>query len=266
MNFDLLRPVVFAELKVGDKICNSSVWSCPTVKYKAPLFAVLGFNDGSEDTWHKHRLEETFKFLPLCWVEGKPVYPGDGPLYYEDNPAWRHNEEGVFASGIRDDELHFHGGMAFPIDTATWTKPQLKRVPSFQVEGVDVYPGDTVYYYGSQRGRWGVAMTVKNDGCVVDELSLTCLVGDYEMGAETFRLKPQLIIGDRLVPMPEREAPAMGTPYFTPSLHKSENYIEVIWGDTVLDRLWLERGLVRLTKEAAIAHTQAVLTLSNKRD
>lgn len=99
-----------------------------------------------------------------------------------------------------------------------------------------------------------------------NETGHSCPVTNHACGAASFRLKPQLVIGDQLVPMPEREAPAMGTPYFTPSLHKSENYIEVIWGDTVLDRLWLERGLIHLDKEAAIAHGEALVALSKKKD
>lgn len=267
-NHKLLRPVKLKDLQVGDELIlkDSSPVSKSSVTYKANKFVVLRFSDGSEGTRYAPRLEINYGLAPLCWVEGKPVYPGDGPLYYKDNPSWKHNEEGVFALSVRDDELHFHGGKAFPIDTTTWTKPQLKRVPSFQVEGVDVYPGDTVYYYGSQRGRWGVAMTVKNDGCVVDELSLTCLVGDYEMGVETFRLKPQLVIGDRLVPMPERDPLEEGEGYFTPSLYNNKAVGYNTWRDTTHDRMCLKAGLIHLTTEAAIAHGEALVALSKKKD
>lgn len=265
MNFNLLRPVVFTNLKVGDKICKLSD-SDLTVTYKAPYFAVIGYKNGFEESQSAHTLEEVYKFLPLCWVEGKPVYPGDGPLYYKYNPSWKHNEEGVITSGIRDDELHFHGGIAFPIADATWIKPQPERVPSFQVEGQDVFPGDTVYYYGSQRSRWGVAMTVENSGYVVDELSSSCLVIDYELGVASFRLKPQLVIGDRLVPMPEREAPTIGTKYFTPNTHAPNGCSTSCWGDMEYNQFWLARGLVHLNQEAAIAHCEAIIALSMKKD
>mgnify|MGYP000334812775 CR=1 FL=1 len=58
---------------------------------------------------YQSRLEIDYALHPLCWVEGKPVYPGDGPLYYKHDPRWKHNEEGVVALSIHDDELHLLG-------------------------------------------------------------------------------------------------------------------------------------------------------------
>ena len=261
MNFDLLRPVVFAELKVGDKLVSPEGRGA-TVTYIAPNFAVLRFTDNTEGAPFDGYLERTFRLHPLCWVEGKPVYPGD-TLYYKDDPTWKHNEEGVIASGIRGDELHFHGGIAFPIDIATWTKPQLKRVPSFQVEGVDVFPGDAVYYYGTNRDAWGQAHRVKPHGCV-DHIDGQWPVNSFIGGPRVFRLKPQLVIGDQLVPMPEREAPDIGDTYFTSNAHAKDYYTMYSWGDSWLDQAWLERGLIHLTKEAAIAHGKALIALSKK--
>lgn len=269
-NHKLLRPVKFKDLRVGDELIlkDSSTVSKSSVTYKANKFVVLRFSDGSEGTCHQSRLEIDYALAPLCWVEGKPVYPGDGPLYYKHDHRWKYNTEGVFASSIRDDELHFRGGIAFPISDATWTKPQLKRVPSFQVEGQDVYPGDTVYYYGVDKDSWGCPHTVKENGRVVHQRTGSVgSVDRFDGGAASFRLKPQLVIGDRLVPMPEREAPAKGTTYFTPSLHVPECYVKCCcFGLIALDLRWLERGLVHLTKEAAIAHGEALVALSKKKD
>lgn len=214
-----------------------------------------------------YKLETSYRFAPLCWVEGEPVYQGDGPLYYKDNPSWKHNEEGVFALSIRDDELLFHGGMAFPITDATWTKPEPKRIPSFQVEGQDVYPGDTVYYYGLNKDEWGEPHTVKGNGRVVwQHTGDVANVNSFKGGAEAFRLKPQLVIGDRLVPMPEREAPTEGTTHFTPNPHSVDYYGSYIWRNLQSDQHFLARGLVHLTKEAAIAHGEALVALSEKKD
>lgn len=212
MNFNLLRPVVFADLKVGE-VLQAYSGLLPTVAYKAPAFAVLKFEDGSEGCYEIYKLETSYKLVPLCWVENKPVYPGDGPLYYKDNPAWGHNEEGVFALSIRDDELLFHGGMAFPITDATWTKPERKPIPSFQVEGVDVF-------------------------------------------------------GDHLVPMPVRDAAEMknGDDYYTPSLDTEEGYLAFHWTSHGFDFEVYDKGLVHRTKEAAIAHTEALIALSKKKD
>ena len=266
MNFNLLHPVVFANLKVGDVLQSCSAMT-PTVAYRGSDFAVLRFGDGSEGCYEIHKLEANFKLMPLCWVEGKPVYPGDGPLYYEDNPAWRHNEEGVFASGVRDDELHFHGGIAFPITDATWTKPKQKRVPSFQVEGQDVFPGDPVYYYGGAKSKWGKEYTVETDNSVTRNNN-QWPVKSFKNGAEAFRLKPMLVIGDHLVPMPVRNAAEMkkGDCYYIPCLDNGNRYLGYTWSNHSFDIEMCDKGLVHRTKEAASAHTRALLTLSKKKD
>ncbi len=265
-DFNLLRPVVFANLKVGE-VLQAYSGLPPTVAYKAPTFAVLKFEDGSEGCYEIYKLETSYKLVPLCWVENKPVYPGDGPLYYKDNPAWRHNEKGVFALSVRDDELHFHGGKAFPIDTATWTKPEQRRVPSFQVEGKDVFPGDPVYYYGGTKSKWGKEYTVETDNSVTrngDQLPVKSFIG----GAEAFRLKPMLVIGDQLVPMPVRNAAEMkdGDCYYIPSLDNCNLYLGYTWDNHSFDIEMCDKGLVHRTKKAASAHTGAFLALSKKKD
>lgn len=263
MNFNLLRPVVFTNLKVNEVLKAYSGLD-PVVAYKGPNFAVLRFKDGSEGCYKIFQLETIYKILPLCWVEGKPVYPGD-VLYYKDNPAWKYNEEGVIATLVGGNNIIFKDNQVLPIDTATWIKPEPKRIPSFQVEDVNVFPGDTVYYYGSQRNRWGITMTVKNGRRVVDEHGFECIVDNYNMGSESFRLKPQLLIGDRLVPMPEREALKQGQPYWLPNLCFPEESVRVKWSNEA-DLIWLNNGLIHLNKEAAIAHGKALVELSKKKD
>ena len=265
-NYNLLRPVIFDDLKIGE-VLQAYSGLPPTVAYKAPTFAVLKFEDGSEGCYEIYKLETSYKLVPLCWVENKPVYPGDGPLYYKDNPAWRHNEKGVFASSIRDDELHFHGGTAFPISDATWTKPEQRRVPSFQVEDQDVFPGNTVYYYGINKDNWGEAHKVEENGRVVRSGSVTS-VYSCEGGTKAFRLKPQLVIGGRLVPMPERNAAEMkdGDYYYIPCLDSGTGHLSYTWDNNSFDIEMCDKGLVHRTKEAAIAHTEALLALSKKKD
>ena len=270
-NYKLLRPVKFKDVQVGDELVlkDSSPVSKSSVAYKANKFVVLRFSDGSEGTCYQSRLEINYGLQPLCWVEGKPVYPGDGPLYYKDDPAWMYNEEGVFATSVRDDELHFHGGTAFPIDTATWAKPEQKREPSFQVEGQDVFPGDVVYYYGANKDNWGDPYTVKENTRLVQQAT-GCFgrVESFDNGAEAFRLKPMLVIGDHLVPMPVRDTAEMknGEDYYIPSLDAEEGYLTLYWTNHGFDFEVCDKGLVHLTKEAAIAHGEALVALSKKKD
>jgi len=175
----------------------------------------------------------------------------------------------MFAWSVRDDELHFHGGKAFPIDTATWTKPEQRRVPSFQVEDQDVFPGNTVYYYGTNKEEWGTPYTVKENARVVQQVT-GCVgqVNSFNGGALAFRLKPMLGIGDQLVPMPVRDAAEMknGDDYYTPSLDTEEGYLAFYWTSHGFDFEVCDKGLVHRTKEAAIAHTGAFLALSKKKD
>ena len=263
-DFSLLRPVKFKVLAVGDKLAvkdEFSLLQCSVI-YKSRVLVVLRFKDDSESTSSKSKLEINYGLAPLCWVEGKPVYPGDGPLYYKDDPAWMYNKEGVFATSVRDDELHFHGGTAFPIDTTTWAKPEQKREPSFQVEGQDVFPGDTVYYYGDDKYMWGREMIVEKDSCVNGVHAES-----FAKGAATFRLKPMLVIGDHLVPMPVRDAAEMknGDCYYIPSLETRDGYLKYIWTDHRFHIEMYDKGLVHRTKEAASAHTGAFIALSKKK-
>ena len=265
MNFYLLRPVVFANLKVGDKLVSPKGQS--EVAYIAPDFAVIRFTDNAESPRGESYMELHYRLPPLCWVEDKPVYPGD-VLYYHYSPSWQHNDKGVVASSVRDDELHFHGGIAFPIADATWTKPEQKPVPSFQVEGQDVYPGDTVYYYGTHRGAWGDPHTVKENARVVQQATgANDHVESFDKGAEAFRLKPLLVIGEHLVPMPVRDAAEMkkGDNYYTPCLDNDIGYLSYTWSNHSFDIEMCDKGLVHRTKEAASAHTGAFIALSKRK-
>ena len=269
-NYKLLRPVKFKDVQVGDVLIlkDGAPVSKSSVAYKADKFVVLRLSDGSEGTCYRTRLEIDYGLAPLCWVEGKPVYPGD-VLYYRHSFHWQHNDEGAVVSSVNEDELLFQGGMvSFPIADATWIKPEQKPVPSFQVEGQDVFPGDTVYYYGVNSTRWGVAVTVEANGCILNEFGQTTPVGDYEQGVATFRLKPMLVIGDHLVPMPVRGAAEMkkGDAYYTPSLDSKTGYLGYTWSNRSFDIEMCDKGLVHRTKEAAVAHTKAFIALSKKKD
>lgn len=274
-NYKLLRPVKFKDVQVGDVLVlkGSSPVNKSSVAYKADKFVVLQYSDGTESTCYRSRLESDCELAPLCWVEDKPVYPGD-VLY---RPAV---EEGValVASDVLRSEsgveyLHFSNAAGAYEYTdnrrgyLTWTKPEPKAIPSFQVEGQDVFPGDTVYYYGDNKDNWSDPYTVKENARIVQQAT-GCFgrVESLDNGAATFRLKPMLVIGDHLVPMPEREPLEEGETYFTPSLYNPEAVGCNTWRDTTHDRACLEAGLIHHTTKAAVAHGEAFRALSEKRD
>lgn len=270
-NCKLLRPVKFKDVQVGDELVlkDSSPVSKSSVTYKSKDFVVLRFSDGSEGTRHGSTLEIDYGLAPLCWVEGKPVYRGD-TLYRPEV------EEGkaLVASHITGSEsvvkyLHFSnltGANEYADNRRgylTWTKPEQKREPSFQVEGQDVFPGDTLYYYGDDKSMWGREMIVEKDSCVNGVHAES-----FAKGAATFRLKPMLVIGEHLVPMPVRDAAEMkkGDDYYTPCLDSDIGYLSYTWSNHSFDIEMCDKGLVHRTKEAASAYTKAFIAISKKKD
>lgn len=267
-NYKLLRPVKFKDLQVGDELIlkDSLPVTKSSVAYKANKFVVLRFSDGSEGTYHGSRLEIDYGLAPLCWVEGKPVYRGD-TLYrpgVEEGKALVASEITRSESGVK--YLHFSNA-ACANEYAdnrrgylTWTKPEQKREPSFQVEGQDVFPGEVVYYYGDDKHIWGREMIVEKDSCVNGVHAES-----FAKGAAAFRLKPMLVIGDHLVPMPVREPLEEGETYFTPSLYNPEAVGLNTWRDTTHDRACLKAGLIHHTTKAAVAHGEALRALSKRK-
>jgi len=271
-NCKLLRPVKLKDLQVGDVLIlkNSSPTSKSSVTYKSKDFVVLRFSDGSEGTHHGSRLEIDYGLAPLCWVESKSVYPGD-ELY---RPAVEGDKALVVSHVTIKDGIEYlyfsnFGDASEYADNRrgylTWTEPEQKREPSFQVQGQDVFPGDPVYYYGGTKSKWGKEYTVETDNSVTrngDQLPVKSFIG----GEAAFRLKPMLVIGDQLVPMPVRDAAEMkkGDNYYTPCLDSDIGYLSYTWSNHSFDIEMCDKGLVHRTKEAASAHTKAFIALSKK--
>jgi len=273
-NYKLLRPVKFKDVQVGDVLIlkNSLPTSKSSVTYKSKDFVVLRFSDGSEGTDHGSRLEIDYGLAPLCWVESKPVYPGD-ELY---RPAVEGDKALVVSHVTIKDGIEYlyfsnFGDASEYADNRrgylTWTEPEQKREPSFQVEGQDVFPGDPVYYYGGTKSKWGKEYTVETDNSVTRNNN-QWPVKSFKNGAEAFRLKPMLVIGDHLVPMPVRDAAEMknGDDYYTPCLDSDIGYLSYTWSNHSFDIEMCDKGLVHRTKEAASAHTKAFIALSKKKD
>lgn len=61
------------------------------------------------------------------------------------------------------------------------------------------------------------------------------------------------------VPVPETHEPSLGSRYYLAGTHLIGFRSEECWGDENIDRIWLERGLVFLSEEGAIATGKAML-------
>lgn len=66
------------------------------------------------------------------------------------------------------------------------------------------------------------------------------------------------------MPEPVREPLCLGEVYYMPSLICSQKYDAGSWTNSMpgsLDMVRLEKGIIHLTKDAAIAHSEAMLKL-----
>ena len=83
-----------------------------------------------------------------------------------------------------------------------------------------------------------------------------------------YRIKPRTIkVNGFDVPEPMREAPKKGTEYFVAHLGASHMHGRATWNDDGIDLCYLQRGICHATKEAAIAHANAMLGIDqNKKD
>lgn len=64
------------------------------------------------------------------------------------------------------------------------------------------------------------------------------------------------------VPEPLRESPRLCAILFTPNLVTTSGYLCITWDSDGTDDRMLQRGLLHTTKEAAIIHTKALLSLT----
>ena len=74
--------------------------------------------------------------------------------------------------------------------------------------------------------------------------------------------KKMMKIGDYAFREPEREAPEVWTDYFLPDIDRWEYFAKIRWAGDGCDIKRFNRGLIHLTKEAAIAHAKAMILAS----
>lgn len=79
-------------------------------------------------------------------------------------------------------------------------------------------------------------------------------------GACEYRIAPNTILVNGVeVPAPQKDAPLTGTPCFLPFITTEGLYTQAPWRGVSVNTRWLERGLVYLDKESAIARAKAML-------
>ena len=86
--------------------------------------------------------------------------------------------------------------------------------------------------------------------------------GNYVEGEfkhDLFLAVPTRSINGHEYPEPEMVELEDGTPYWFPALHDPPSPTQIIWCGDSFDRMFLELGLVHLTREAAEAHARAII-------
>ena len=81
---------------------------------------------------------------------------------------------------------------------------------------------------------------------------------DYE-----YRIRPNTIrIGEYDVPEPLREMPARGTTYYVADTVTPKSPREYAWAGDTADIGWLNHGILHSTRDAAVLHAKALLSLT----
>lgn len=80
---------------------------------------------------------------------------------------------------------------------------------------------------------------------------------DYYIGDEPPKRK--IMIGDVEIDAPEITPPKE---YYVPMITEMRLHVKYVWNGDTHDLLWLKRGLIHLTAEAAIAHAEALINIS----
>jgi hypothetical protein len=84
----------------------------------------------------------------------------------------------------------------------------------------------------------------------------------FVIGAGEARLEPvatHIMVNGVKVPAPLRVGPTSRIKYYRADPSMSELYKPYYWDDAPTEHLWIERGLVHLTQDAAVAHARAMV-------
>lgn len=103
-------------------------------------------------------------------------------------------------------------------------------------------------------------------GCEWNKYGPTTILGFIQGGVppELFRIAPKTInINGHEVPEPVREPLGDGCVYYIPAFDNTRLCTFCShWSGDSIDLLWLSRGLIHLTPEAAEAHAKALLSFT----
>lgn len=114
----------------------------------------------------------------------------------------------------------------------------------------DIHDNDVLVFMGTD------SVLYDEEGTKYDNLPLH----DWELIPETIN------INGIDVPKPESKELICNTLYYIPKPEYKALYTSSCWNNHRIDKLRLERGLIHLTKENAIAHAKAIISLTGSLD
>ena len=83
---------------------------------------------------------------------------------------------------------------------------------------------------------------------------------------DTYHIKPKTIrIGEYDVPEPMREMPARGTTHYVVDTVTPNSPRKYIWACATVNIGWFNHGIIHSTRDAAVLHAKALLSLTEAR-
>lgn len=132
-DYSLLRPFDLEAAKAWEAICWHEDGDVAINVYFIKECVIPVFEECLEDEqcwiFNYQQCNEYLRMAPLCWVEGKPVYKGDGPLYHhkQDRAGYYTFTAEYFKDGKLCLKSEPEGYLVASPENLTWTPPKVKR-------------------------------------------------------------------------------------------------------------------------------------------
>lgn len=129
-NPNLLRHAIVADLNVGDRVMDGDGDTGTLVAPSHPVTGEIVLSYGDAYGYCVFRTSETVYLPPLCWVEDKPVYPGD-VLYWKGAQTSHQRQPftAVAVGGLGDWVCKHPSDDIYRLNESelTWTPPKVKQ-------------------------------------------------------------------------------------------------------------------------------------------
>ena len=128
LNLNLLRRAIVADLKVGDLVIDSDGDEATLVAPSHPVTGEFILSCSGRYGYCVFRAIDTVYLFPLCWVESKPVYPGD-VLYWKGVPGECQPQPLTVVGKLGDWWCTHPNGAIYRFNESelTWSPPRVRK-------------------------------------------------------------------------------------------------------------------------------------------